>query len=50
MVACAVTCVVTQGLLNGYMLNMNYQVNAWLCVRLRDGYMFVTCCLCDKKT
>ena len=31
------------------MLNMNYKVNVWLCVWLRDGYLLVTCCLCDKK-
>ena len=46
MVKCEVTCVVTCGLPNGYMLNMNYQVNVWL----RDGYMLVTCYLFDKKT
>ena len=41
-----VTCMVTRGLPNGYMLSMKYQVNVWL----RDGYMLVTCRLRDEKT
>ena len=50
MVICVVTCVVTRGLRNGYMLNMNYQINVWLCVCLRDCDMLVTCRLYDEKT
>ena len=49
MVTCVVIRLVTHGLPNGYVLNMKYQVNVWLCIWLHDGYMLVTCILCDKK-